>query len=44
VIEALDQITGHSFGKFYEAATDAERQEIIQKWLKWWEENKEKYK
>ena len=44
VIEALDQITGHSFGKFYEATTDAEREAIIQKWLNWWEENKEEYK
>lgn len=42
VIEALEQITGQSFGDV-EKATDAQRKEIIQKWLNWWEENKEKY-
>ncbi len=44
VITALESITGRSLGNFRRATTDAERQEIIQKWFNWWEENKEEYK
>jgi len=43
VVEALETITGRSFGKLYEAPTDAQRQEIIHKWLEWWQENKDQY-
>lgn len=39
---ALERITGQSFGDV-EKASLAQRQEIIQKWLNWWEENKGKY-
>jgi hypothetical protein len=40
---ALERTTGQSFGQFHRAITNAEREAIIQKWLDWWEENKEKY-
>ena len=43
VTGALEKITGQSFGKFSQTTSDPERQEIIQKWLQWWEENKDKY-
>jgi len=44
VIETLEKITGQSFGDYRRAVLDVEFREIIQKWLDWWEENKEKYK
>jgi HEAT repeat protein len=42
LVSALEQITGQSFGEAY-GASHAERRHIIQNWLDWWEENKEKY-
>jgi len=41
--QALERITGESFGDIYAVDSDATRQEVIQKWLEWWEENKEKF-
>ena len=41
-VKSLEKTTGQSFGDV-EKASDAQRQKIIQKWLEWWEENKEKY-
>ena len=43
-VGAMEKITGESFGDFASAASNAQRQKIIQKWLDWWEENKEEYK
>lgn len=44
-IGALEKITGRSFGDYRKAASDPkdQRQEIIQKWQNWWEENKEEF-
>jgi len=41
-MEALGKITGENFGYPW-TAPGAERKEIIQKWLGWWEENRDKY-
>lgn len=43
-LQAIEKITGESFGDFRAATSNAQRQEIMQKWLDWWEKNKEKYK
>jgi len=43
VVEALEKITGQSFGDIAYAGTGAKLEQIIQKWLQWWEENKERY-
>ena len=44
-VEALEKITGQNFGdiRVAETLSQAQHQAIIQKWLDWWEENKEKY-
>lgn len=44
-VEALEKITGQSFGDYRKAASDPkdQGQEIIQKWQNWWQENKEKF-
>ena len=43
VMEALEKITGQSFGDYRKAILDAELREIIQKWQNWWQENKEEF-
>jgi len=42
-VRSLEKITGQNFGDIHAVGTDAQRQEIIQKWLYWWQENKDKY-
>ena len=41
--EALEKITGRSFGDYRKTPSEPQRQEIIQKWQNWWEENKEEF-
>jgi HEAT repeat protein len=43
LLYALHEITGESFGDIRDATTDAQREQIVQKWLKWWQENREEY-
>jgi HEAT repeat protein len=43
VIESLEKITGENFGSVWRNTPRPILQETIQKWLQWWEENKEKY-
>ena len=43
VIESLQKITGENFGSVWRNTPRPILEETIQKWLKWWEENKEKY-